>query len=141
MRLAEFPKINTPQPILCYIKGPWAFFTTRKLEDQWGDDWNDAPYECNAYEFNEYDREEGKEPWEITKVAWDGPFNEPGGFGRQISCSVEQINAGEHPWLVGDEWSDSAKSIIIQAGTTLDEFCHLIRIGGGRVYTEQKEEQ
>lgn len=35
-------------PVLCYVEGCWAFFTTKPLSDQWGDDWNDAPYEHNA---------------------------------------------------------------------------------------------
>ena len=36
------------EPVLCYIEGPWAYFTTRPLADQCGDDWDDAPYEHNA---------------------------------------------------------------------------------------------
>ena len=35
-------------PILCYVDEPWAYFTTQDLDKQWGDDWNDAPYEHNA---------------------------------------------------------------------------------------------
>ena len=38
------------EPILCYVKGPWAYFTTQPLKKQWGDDWDDAPYEHNAGE-------------------------------------------------------------------------------------------
>lgn len=38
------------QPMLCYVKEPWAYFTTQPLDKQWGDDWNDAPYEHNAEE-------------------------------------------------------------------------------------------
>ena len=43
---------------LCYIDGAWAYFTTQALADVIGDDWNDAPYECNAgapYEWGAYD--------------------------------------------------------------------------------------
>jgi hypothetical protein len=40
-------KVNTAT-ILCYATATWAFFTTRSLKEQWGDDWNDAPYEHNA---------------------------------------------------------------------------------------------
>ena len=36
--------------VLCYVYGPWAYFTSRPLSEQWGDDWNDAPYEHNAGE-------------------------------------------------------------------------------------------
>lgn len=41
-------KTSTKEPILCYIDGPWAYFTTQNLHKQWGDDWDDRPYECNA---------------------------------------------------------------------------------------------
>ena len=33
---------------LCYIEKNFAYFTTQDLEKQWGDDWDDAPYEHNA---------------------------------------------------------------------------------------------
>ena len=32
---------------LCYVEGNKAWFTNN-FEKQWGDDWNDSPYECNA---------------------------------------------------------------------------------------------
>lgn len=35
---------------LCYVSGPFAYFTSKELSEQWGDDWNDAPYEHNAGE-------------------------------------------------------------------------------------------
>ena len=34
---------------LCYVEGQKAWFTDN-FEKQWGDDWNDKPYECNAGE-------------------------------------------------------------------------------------------
>ena len=34
---------------LCYVEGQKAYFTSN-FEKQWGDDWNDRPYECNAGE-------------------------------------------------------------------------------------------
>ena len=37
-------------PRLCYIDNCWAYFTTQPLDKQWGDDWDDAPYEHNAGE-------------------------------------------------------------------------------------------
>lgn len=36
--------------VLCYVDGQRAYFTTAKLADQWGDDWDDALYEHNAGE-------------------------------------------------------------------------------------------
>jgi len=35
---------------LCYVDLPWVYFTTQDLDKQWGDDWDDAPYEHNAEE-------------------------------------------------------------------------------------------
>lgn len=35
-------------PTVCYFDEPWLFFTSAPLAAQWGDDWNDAPYEHNA---------------------------------------------------------------------------------------------
>ena len=35
---------------LCYVSGCFAYFTSKDLTEQWGDDWNDAPYEHNAGE-------------------------------------------------------------------------------------------
>lgn len=40
-------KINTAGT-LCYVDGNRAYFTTQPLDQQWGDDWDDAPYEHNA---------------------------------------------------------------------------------------------
>lgn len=37
-----------PKAVLCYVDGNKAWFTTKPLAEQWGDDWDDAPYEHNA---------------------------------------------------------------------------------------------
>ena len=122
-------------PVLCYVDEPWAYFTTQNLEDQWGDDWDDAPYECNAgepYQYSEHDKSEGKDPWQIIKVAYDGMFNAPC-WNMKSQYSVEMINSKAVSWLVN--WQGE-KSISILAGTTLADFCKLIRQGGGKVYME-----
>jgi len=121
-------------PVLCYVEGNWAYFTTQKLEDQWGDDWDDAPYQHNAgdpYEFGESDLKEGKTPWTITKVAIDEVFYTPCGL-LDSPYSVEQINSGVVPWL--SDWKQDG--IVIYAGTTLSQFCELVRKAGGSVYME-----
>jgi hypothetical protein len=123
-------------PVLCYVKGQWAYFTTQKISEQWGDDWNDAPYEYNAgtpYEYVDHDRKEGRAPWQIVKVAWDGDFETPRERHPSSPWSVEQINAGAAPWLRTRRWH-SGEPVIIRAGTTLEHFCELIREGGGAVY-------
>ncbi len=46
--LTDLP--HADDPVLCYVDEPWAYFTPAALTDQWGDDWNDTPYEHNAEE-------------------------------------------------------------------------------------------
>lgn len=129
--------MNTVAPVLCYIEGNWAFFTTQPLDKQWGDDWDDAPYENNAgrpYEFHAHDSKAGKERWEITKVAWDGDFETPGRWGGGNShYSVQSINSGAAAWLFQRGYKEKPP-ISIQAGTTLDEFVKKITQGKGCVY-------
>lgn len=128
-------------PVLCYVDGPWAYFTTQELSEQWGDDWDDAPYEHNArppYEFTDNDRRQGREPWEIVKVAWDGNFDPPcAGYGNS-PWSVEQINAGAAEWLRTNSWH-AGKPVAIPAGTTLDRFRELVQEGGGKVYLPERQ--
>jgi hypothetical protein len=121
------------EPILCYVRDQWAFFTTRKLSEQWGDDWNDAPYEHNAgdpYEFGAHDEKNGREPWTISRVAFDGCFETPCSNYPNSPWSVEQINAGAVAWLR----SSYPPITVIPAGVTLPQFRQLIERGGGTVY-------
>jgi len=128
---------NEPKPpVLGYVDGNWAFFTTRNLADQWGDDWDDAPYEHNAgepYCYSDHDAKEEREPWEITKVALDRYFEPPSEGHCNSPWSVEQINAGAVAWLRSSRWK-TGKPIVIPAGTTFARFCELIGEGGGTVY-------
>lgn len=122
------------EAILCYISGAWAYFTTQSLSEQWGDDWNDAPYEQNAgapYRYSEGDKKKGRQPWQIFKVAWEGPFETPCILPNS-RFSVKMINAGAIAWLRTDQWCKN--QIIIPAGTPLDRFVELIREAGGEVY-------
>jgi hypothetical protein len=129
-------------PVLCYVSAPWAYFTTQPLADQWGDDWNDAPYEHNAGEpYWPHGKDEGK--WEIIKVAWDGPFDAPiDHAGLYSRWSVETINSGAVPWLSNvTNWAFNKKvtpPVSIFAGTPLNEFKRLVRNGGGKFYVEDK---
>lgn len=128
---------TTPcSPVLCYVDGPWAFFTTQPLAKQWGDDWNDAPYEHNAgdpYTFGEHDRKNGKAPWEIIKIAWEADLEAPCGDHRNGPWSVEQINAGAVAWLRSWHW-EAGNKVVIPAGTTMEDFVRLVESAGGKVY-------
>lgn len=130
------------EPILCYVDGCWAYFTTQPLDEQWGDDWNDAPYEHNAgtpYCFSNHDKEEGKDEWIISNIVWDGPLETPA---QKAHCnsfvSVEHINAGRVPWLQTDIKWHKGEQVAIWAGTTVSEFKRLVWLAGGRIFIEEK---
>lgn len=115
---------------LCYVENNFAYFTSQPLEKQWGDDWNDAPYEHNAG--TPYGPHREGESWEIVKIAFDGDFETPADIaGCNSSYSVEMINKGAIAWLT-QRWSEN--KISIPAGTTIIEFQKLIELGGGTTY-------
>lgn len=123
-------KTELEEPVLCYIEEPWAFFTTKPLQEQWGDDWNDIPYECNSERPYEY------EGFKVTKVAYEGDFVTPKEGHYNSPYSVEMINRGAIAWLKSAQWRKDSPLIIIPAGTTLSGFKQLIAEGGGKVYEE-----
>ncbi len=124
--------------VLCYVDNNWAYFTTQKLEDQWGDDWDDAPYECNSGEpYYWYDGRD-EEPYEIVKVAFDGDFETPADLSFDSPYSVQRINAGVVAWLATSRRS-SESTVSIHAGVTLDEFIEKIERGGGTVYLPREQ--
>ena len=112
---------------LCYIRRGKAFFTTQDIEDQWGDDWNDAPYEHNAGE-----PYTGKD-WKIFTVFFEVDLlNEPCDDYRNPFYSVEEINKKKIPWLYSDKYSEH--NIKIWAGTTLEEFIETIKKIDSEIY-------
>lgn len=132
------------EPVLCYVEGSCAYFTTQPLADQWGDDWDDAPYEHNAgtpYEWradkwdmatrtlvpNDHPR------WEIVKVYFDGDLVTPDARYGNSPFSVEKINRGDVPWLE----PYMGHGVRIMAGCTVSVFKDLVREAGGRVYVEE----
>lgn len=111
-------------PILCYVNPPWAYFTYKTLKEQTGDDWNDAPYSCNA-----------GEPYgdTIVKVAYETPcYETPEDLAYNSPYSVDMINAGACAWFI-DRYTGKPP---ISAGTPLDAFRLLIKSSGGKVYME-----
>lgn len=86
------------------------FFTEADLTKQWGDDWDDAPYDCNAewpYDDTSYKDKDGK--WQhkkhtilvlnisIDNKHWPVTPEEYGGYNS--SFSVEMINQGACAWM------------------------------------------
>jgi len=128
---------------LCYVDGCWAYFTTQALDQQWGDDWNDAPYEHNAgrpYEWRaDYDGKRGVPEWTITRLAFDGPLTTPDGGHRNSPYSVEQINAGAVAWLRRERWATDKPNATIPAGATIPEFIAAVESVGGHVYARHAD--
>ncbi|MFA7256952.1 MAG: hypothetical protein WC047_05200 [Kiritimatiellales bacterium] len=121
-----------PAGVLCYVAGETAYFTTRTLDEQWGDDWNDAPYEHNAgppYEWREGSSSEA--PYQIAILKFSGPFSTPADIaGSNSRYSVQMINSGACAWLVADD----PKYRSIPAGITAAQFADLMQAAGGTVY-------
>ncbi len=113
------------EPVLCYVEGSWAYFTHKSLAEQWGDDWDDAPYEHNAG--SPYDDDEAN----IILVAFRGLQSPEDYCGANSPYSVQMINRGAVAWLT-DRWGDSG--VNIPAGVTLTEFKALVKEAEGTVY-------
>lgn len=119
---------------LCYVEDGDAFFTSN-FEDQWGDDWNDAPYEHNAglpyYGDN----------CRTYMLKYSGGFLEPSHGQSNSPYSVEHINKGAIAWLRKNEyvtidgnWTSEVYDVA-KAGITITEFIKSIRAEGADVYS------
>lgn len=119
---------------LCFVDDScWAYFANVPPADVWGDDWNDAPHDCNA------GRPYDKEGQRLVQVAFDGPYEVAGtdDRGRWGYLSAEDINTGRAPWLYDPGYGEKTypePKDVINAGITLQEFRKRIRAAGGQVY-------
>ncbi len=121
--------------ILCYVKDGKAFFTTKPLagkERQWGDDWNDEPYEHNAEEPYKWHGQAG-EGWGVEFCYFVGAYEEPQDFNAGV-ISVERINKGAVPWIIVERWANKSFPGVF-AGTNFPEFVQFIHKTGGNVFT------
>lgn len=121
---------------LCYVRSGWAWFTTAPLDQQWGDDWNDAPYEHNCGDPYAWHPSEvhPMEPYELLKVAFEADMDEPDDGYSNSPYSVQAINRGDVAWLRPTRWGPVEGAMPIHAGVTLEEFKRLIWLNGGDVY-------
>lgn len=149
--------IDPSSIVLCYVDpdGHFAYFTTKPLEEQWGDDWNDAPYEHNAgrpkepskrwyapdpqtrewREGSDYN-EDGTSMWQIVAVGIRHGLRTPAQLaGCNSRYSVDMINARETPWLTNEKWEHEFEGEqSIWAGMTLAEFIVQMEEWEGYVY-------
>lgn len=126
------------EPVLCYVEDTFAYFTNCPLEHQWGDDWNDAPYEYNAgtpYDWSPYQLEKyGVPHYEISIMGFMGDFIMPKADYLNSPYSVETINRGDVAWLRPK--LEGAAPIF--AGCALSDFKRLILLAGGTYFYESR---
>lgn len=115
---------------LCYIDGNKAWFTSN-FEKQWGDDWNDAPYEHNAGDpYRHYYKNEQEYPINLVELYFELPrywLYLPCDHFTNSPYSVEAINKGAIAWIHTDNFN-------IQAGTTAKDFVDIILKNGGSIW-------
>lgn len=111
---------------LCYVEDGVAYFTSAPLEEQWGDDWNDAPYEHNA------GRPYLKDGYAILKIKYQADLWTPVQlcFCDNSPYSVEEINSGRVAWLSNN------KGVNIFAGASIEEFKEKVKEVGGNTLDE-----
>jgi hypothetical protein len=138
---------------LCYIEERDAYFTTQDLSLQWGDDWDDAPYEYNAeppykprvhyYSDGTTSKIEtdwnsdGTPKWEILKIKFelDWTYVTPEENFNNPAYSVKDINAGLVPWIFGTSYDGTTLSI--PAGTSVEDFKKMVKSVGGKIFVEE----
>ena len=128
----------------------YAFFTEMPLVDQWGDDWDDAPYEHNAEEpYDHYYQGDERKEHMIVKVPFyvrhDGFYVKlPRDYAYDNSpFCVRDINAGAVAWIFarGME-SKCIDGIAIQAGVNPYKFFERVdRINEMYPYKSEEEEE
>ena len=112
----------------------YAFFTQVALSDQWGDDWDDAPYEYNAEEpyDDHYEGDERKEhlvikvPFYIRRDGFYVKLPRDYAYDNSPFC-VRDINAGAVAWIFAMGLrSKRIDGVAIQAGANPYEFFELV---------------
>ena len=125
-----------------YIEGEqelFAYFTPLDLDEQWGDDWDDFPYEYNAgapydSKYEERDEKGNWKEYEIIKVPFyvdSWKVYQPKEWGRSSENSpfcVRDINAGAVAWIyyAGKDGKSGKGSVAIHAGVNPFEFIEKI---------------
>ena len=110
-------------PFKDYIKGEqelYAYFTPIELDEQWGDDWNDAPYDCNAGV--PYDTDDANKEITIIRIPFavkSYNYNLPKDYGYNTPFCVLDMNQLACAWIhdsVYDKNTHKYKGTAILAG-------------------------
>lgn len=122
---------------LCLVKYPYVYFTNLSLDKQWGDDWNDTPYEHNAgapYKWHVVDGERIEN--DVFDVMVAGGFEAPESYVSNSEYSVEEINDYRKTWwLRTDRCNVGVPIIELWAGATFAEFLEAARQIEAIIYT------
>lgn len=144
----EYRMEDLPNPE--YIPGEhefYAYFTPIELSEQWGDDWDDAPYEHNAeipYDdiiTETYETDGTKITKKIAKkiehydiivipfVVKSFYYKLPKdySYGGNSSFSVDMINSGAVAWIYDPADGKMENMTSIQAGCTIYEFIQKLK--------------
>lgn len=113
---------------ICYVNYPWVYFT-KSVKDQWGDDWDDAPYQHNAGRPYGYPDRNDAYP-DTFAIAVASKLQPPEDTGYNVS--VEAINEGDIPWLSTPRWID--EEVQLHAGDSYEEVVSAINDLGGTVF-------
>lgn len=140
----EYRMEDLPNPD--YISGEheyYAYFTPIELDKQWGDDWNDAPYEYNAEIPYDDVILETKEcdglkiatkidhydiiqiPFAVKSYNWKLPRDYS--YGGNSPFSVDMINSGAVAWIYDSADGKMEHMTSIQAGCTIYEFIQKLK--------------
>lgn len=134
IHMEDYPNPN-------YVEGEkeyYAYFTDLEdFQEQWGDDWNDAPYEHNAgWPYDKIRTEEHtvlKVPFAVVSENCNGNSHWvkfPRDYGAGNSpFSVEEINAGAVPWIFVSYYNMSKKKKFLSVNAGIDplEFINKLR--------------
>lgn len=115
-----------------YVEGKqeeYAYFTPIGLDEQWGDDWDDYPYNHNAdvpYDFSMVDGKR-KEHEILVVPFFSGDYDvyEPKDWNYQNGMfSVKDINVGAVAWIyyAGPGEKTCKGSVVVKAGDSPVEF-------------------
>ena len=110
-----------------------AYFTPISMDEQWGDDWDDAPYEYNAgipYDDTWVDEERTKiEILQVPFAIKSYNFSLPNDFayGGNSPFAVVDINHGAVAWIYDVvARKTNSKYVAIQGGDDLETFADKI---------------
>jgi hypothetical protein len=133
---------------LCYVDRNKLFFTTLPLEEQWGDNWDEEPYETkSSYPYNEKDALGNDTISQyamiiperlVRKVTIVCPCDE----WKQSPYTVEEINEGYEPWikLFFDKDIKDPFLIELNAGATIEEVSEVLTEVGINLIEVKRED-